>query len=173
MIGAKEGVAKAITTLIGTNITNSVLQTSDRDFKSVDNYTLHKVLQAAFENADRPPVADMLEQLIKVLHYTFNFCKKISANMEIVQNMANKMSAYGFNVGTPAIALMLLANIKTATKHKYGQEFQSAMQSICSKYAYNQKHSKESLKDTMTELTKADLVGNLKDAQAPDTATAN
>ena len=73
MIGAKEGVVEAITTLVGTNITNSVLRTSDGDFKSVDNYTLHEDLQAAFENADCPPVADVLEQLIKVLHYTFDF----------------------------------------------------------------------------------------------------
>jgi hypothetical protein len=123
MIGAKEGVVEAITTLVGTNITNSVLCTSDGDFKSVDDYTFHKVMQATFENADRPPTTDMLEQLIEVLHYTFDFRKKISANMEIVQNMANKMSAYGIDVGTPAIALMLLANIETATKHEYGREF--------------------------------------------------
>ena len=125
MIGAKEGVVKAITTLVGTNITNSVLQISNGDFKSIDDYTLHKVLQAAFENADCPPVVDVLEQIIDVIHYTFDFCKKISANMEIVQNMANKMSAYGIDVGTPA-----LANIETATKHKYGRESRSAMQSI-------------------------------------------
>ena len=50
--------------------------------------------------------------------------------MEIVQNMPNKMSAYRIDAGTPAIALMLLANIVTATKHKYGREFRSAMQSI-------------------------------------------
>ena len=56
MIRAKEGVIKAIMTLVGTNITNSVLRTSNGDFKSVDDYTLHKVLQAAFENADRLPV---------------------------------------------------------------------------------------------------------------------
>jgi hypothetical protein len=41
--------------------------------------------------------------------------------MEIVQNLANRMSAYSIEVGTPSTALMLLANIKTATKHKYGQ----------------------------------------------------
>ena len=123
MIGAKEGVVKAITTLVGTDITDGVLQTSNGDFKSVDDYTLHKVTQAAFENADRPPVADVLEQLIEFLHYTFDFHKKISANMEIVQNMVNKISAYRINVDTPAIALMLLANIETATKHEYGREF--------------------------------------------------
>ena len=112
MIRAKEGVIKAIMTLVGTNITNSVLRTRDGDFKSVDNYTLHEVLQASFENADRPPVVDVFEQIIKVLHYTFDFCKKISANMKIVQNMATKISAYGISVGTPEIVLMLLANIK-------------------------------------------------------------
>ena len=84
MIGSKEGIVKAITKLVGINITDSVLQTSEGDFKSVDNYTLHEVLQAAFEHADRPPAADVLEQLIKVLHHTFDFCKKISAIMEIV-----------------------------------------------------------------------------------------
>ena len=53
---------------------------------------MHKVLQAAFENANRLPMVDVLEQLIDVLHYTFDFRKKISANMEIVQNLANRTS---------------------------------------------------------------------------------
>jgi hypothetical protein len=57
--------------------------------------------------------------------------------MELIQNLANRMSAYGIEVGTPSIVLMLLANIETATKHEYGREFQSAMQRICTKYAYN------------------------------------
>jgi hypothetical protein len=68
-------------------------------------------------------MTDILEQLIEVLHSTFDFHKKISANMELVQNLANRMSAYGIEVNTSSILLMLLANIKTATKHKYGWEF--------------------------------------------------
>ena len=68
MIGVKEGVVEAITTLDGTGITDSVLRTSDGDFKSVDDYTLHKVLQAAFKNADLPQIGYVLEKLIEVLH---------------------------------------------------------------------------------------------------------
>jgi len=68
-------------------------------------------------------MVDVLEQLIEVLHYTFDFRKKISANMETVQNLANRISAYGIGVGTPSIALMLITNIETAIKHKYGKEF--------------------------------------------------
>ncbi len=123
MIGAKEGVVKALTALVETNITYSVLCTSDGDFKSVDEYTVHEVMQAAYENADRLPMTDVLEQLIEVLHYTFDFRKKISTNMELVQNLTNRMSAYGIEIGTPSIVLMLLANIETATKHKYVWEF--------------------------------------------------
>ncbi len=93
------------------------------DFKSVDKYTVHTVVQAAYENTARLPMSDVLEQLIEVLHYTFNFRTKISANKELVQNLTNRMSAYGIEVGTPSIVLMLLANIKTATKHEYGREF--------------------------------------------------
>jgi hypothetical protein len=106
-------------------------------------------MQASYENADCPPMTGVLEQLIKVLHYTFNFHKKISTNMELIQNLANRMSAYGIQVGTPSIILMLLANIKTATKHEYGWEFRSAMQSIHTKYPYNYKHDKASLKVIM------------------------
>jgi hypothetical protein len=83
------------------------------------------------------------------------------------------MSAYGIEVGTLSIVLMLLANIETATKHKYGWEFRSAMQSIRTKYAYNYKHDKASLKVIITELAKADSVRTLKAAPAPSTATAN
>ena len=83
------------------------------------------------------------------------------------------MSTYGIEVGTPEITLMLLANIETATRHKYGQGFQLDMQSICSMFACNHKQYKESLKVIMTELAKADLVWTLKDAPDPSTATTN
>ena len=68
-------------------------------------------------------MVDVLELLIKVLHYTFDFRKKISTNMGSVQNLLNSMSAYGIDFGTQAIALMLHANIETATKHEYGRDF--------------------------------------------------
>ena len=87
--------------------------------------------------------------------------------------MVNKMSAYGIDVGTPAIALVLLANFVTATKHKYGREFRLVMQSIQTTYAYNYKHNGASLKVILTELAKADSVRTLKDAPPPGTATAN
>ncbi len=52
MIGAKEGVIEALTGIVGTHITDSVLRTGDGDYKGVDEYTVYDVMQAAFENAD-------------------------------------------------------------------------------------------------------------------------
>ena len=76
--------------LARTNITKSVLCTSDGNFKSVDKCTVYGVIQAAFKNADCPPMNDVLEKSIEVLRYTFNFRKKISTKMEHVQNLATK-----------------------------------------------------------------------------------
>ena len=84
MIGAKEGVIEALTEMVRSYITDSILRTSDSDFKGVNKYTIHDVMQTAYENADCPPTTNVVEQLIEVLHYNFDFCKKVSANMEVV-----------------------------------------------------------------------------------------
>jgi hypothetical protein len=46
------------------------------------------------------------------------------------------MATWGIIIGIPQF-LMLLANIKTATKSNYGREFHLAMHAICKKYTYN------------------------------------
>ncbi len=65
----------------------------------------------------------MLEQLLKVINHTFNFCKKVSVNMELMQSNTARMAMYGIVIGIPQLTLTLLANIKTATKSDYGHEF--------------------------------------------------
>jgi hypothetical protein len=53
VIGAKEGVVEAVPKLVGSNITNVVLQTAnDSDHKSIDNYMLFAVMAAAINGAD-------------------------------------------------------------------------------------------------------------------------
>jgi hypothetical protein len=90
VIGAKEGVAKAITKLVGNNITNAILRTTNgSDHKSIDNFTLFEVMKSAIDGANQPSTNDLLEQLLKIINHNFNFCKKISVNMEpIVSNAA-------------------------------------------------------------------------------------
>jgi hypothetical protein len=48
VISAKEGIVQAITKLVGSDITDAILQTADRsDHKSIDDFKLFKVLHVA------------------------------------------------------------------------------------------------------------------------------
>jgi hypothetical protein len=66
---------------------------------------------------------DMLEQLLELINHTFDFCKKVSVNMELMQSNAAQMATYGIVIGNPQLTLTLLANIETAAKSDYGRKF--------------------------------------------------
>ena len=143
------------------------------DHNSIDNFMLYEVMKVAIDRADRPSTNDVLEQLIKVINHPFDFSKKVSISMELMQSNAARMATCGIVVGIPQLTLMLLANIKTATKSDYGREFCSAMHTIHKKYAYNHVHDATSLQTILMELTGADGVRALKDAPTPNTGTAH
>ncbi len=89
VIGAKEGVVKALTKLVGSNITAAILQTADgSDHKSIDDFMLFNVMKVANDGADWLSTNDVLEQVLKVINHTFDFCKKVSINMELMQSNA-------------------------------------------------------------------------------------
>jgi hypothetical protein len=174
VIGAKEGVVKAVSKLVGSNITNAILRTADgSDHKSIEDFTLYNVMKVAIDGADRPSTNDVLEQLLEVINHTFDFCKKVSVNMELMQLNVARMGTYGIVIGIPQLMLTLLANIKTATKSNYGHKFCLAMHPIRKKYMYNHVHDATSLQTILTELAGADGVRALKDAPAPNAGTAH
>jgi hypothetical protein len=174
VIGAKEGIVEAVTKLVGSDITDAVLQTANgSNHKSINNYTLFTVMAAAIDGADRPSTTDVLEQLLEVINHTFDFQKKVSVNMELMQSNAARMATYGITISIPQLTLTLIANIEHATKAKYGREFLLAMQAIRKKYTYNHVHDATLLQDIMKDLAGADGVRELKDAPAPGTGTAH
>ena len=67
VIGTKEGIIKVLKRLVGGDILDTVTKTAkaSRD-KSINNYTLHKVLQLAFDNAVCPEVDNVLEMVTKM-----------------------------------------------------------------------------------------------------------
>jgi hypothetical protein len=172
LIGAKEGVVEALTMFVGTDITETILRQADGDFKGMDEYTLHELLKAAVDGADRPPATDILEQLLAVFNYTFDMRKKISLNMESLQALVVRMSTYGINIGTAQITLVLIANVELAAKEDYGCNFQSALHKIRAKYPYSYPHDDTSLKDMLQLLNSADSVQTLKEAPPPASANA-
>jgi hypothetical protein len=65
----------------------------------------------------------VLEQLLEEINHTFDFQKKVSVNMELMQSNAARMATYGIAINIPQLTLMLIANISNATKAKYGHKF--------------------------------------------------
>jgi hypothetical protein len=172
--GAKEGAVKAITKLVGSNVTDANIRTANgSNHKSIDEFTLCKVMKVAIDGTDRPSTNDIMEQLIEVINHTFDSCKMVSVNMELMQLNMARMATYGIVIGIPQLMRMLLANIKMATKSDYGREFCSAIHAICKKYTYNHVHNTASLQIILKELVGADGVRVLKDAPAPSTGTAH
>jgi hypothetical protein len=128
VIGAKEGVTDAITKLVDSNITNTIIRTPNGiGHKGVDDFRLFDVMQATIDGADRPSTNNVLEQLLEVINHTFDFCKKISVNIDLLQSNVARVATYGMVIGLPQLVLTLLANIKTTAKADYGHEFCSAM----------------------------------------------
>jgi hypothetical protein len=117
VIRPKEGVVKAVTKLVGSNITDAVLRTADgSNHKSIDDYMLFAVMAAAIDGTDQPSTTDVLEQLLEVINHTFDFRKKVSVNMELMQSNAARIATYGIAISIPQLTLMLIANINNATK---------------------------------------------------------
>ena len=174
VIGAKEGIVEAVSKLVSSDIADAILRTVEgSDFKSIDDFTLYEEMKVAIDGAEQPTTNDVLEQLIKVINHQFDFCKKVSVNMELMQSNVALMATYIIVIGIPQLTLTLLANIETATKSNYGREFCSAMHVIRKKYAYNHVHDATSLQTILTELAGADGVRALQDAPAPNAGTAH
>ncbi len=172
VIGAKEGVVKAITKLVGSDVTDAILRMANgSNHKSIDNFTLFEVIKLAINGANRPSTNNVLEQLHEIINHSFDFCKKSSVNMELMQSNVAQMATYGIVIGIPQLTLMLLADIESATKYDYGHEFCSAMHTIRKKYTYNHVHDATLLQFILKELVGADGVRVLKEAPAPGTGT--
>ncbi len=95
------------------------------------------MIKVAIDGAGRPSTNDVLEQVLEVINHTFDFCKKVSVNMELMQSNAAQMATYCIVIEIPQLKLTQLANIKTATKSDYGRKFCLAMHAVHKKYAYN------------------------------------
>jgi hypothetical protein len=96
--------------------------------------------------------------------------------MELMQSNAAQMATYySIIISIPqlTLTLLLLANMKTATKSDYGRKFCSAMHAIHKKYTYNHMHDPTLLQFILKELVGTNGVRVLMDALAPNTGTTH
>ena len=104
VIGTKEGVVKAITKMVCSNFINAILRTANsNDHKSIDEFTLYKVMKLAINSANQPSSNKVLEQLLKVINHNFDFFKKVSIIMELMQSNVAQTDTYCIVIGIPPL----------------------------------------------------------------------
>jgi hypothetical protein len=98
-IGVKEGVAAGITKIVGKDITNPILRTSDGiSFKSVDEYQLHQLVTAITEGEDRPEATTIRQQFVNIAGMVFDWRDTVAINVKKFATNAAKTQAYGIRI---------------------------------------------------------------------------
>jgi hypothetical protein len=103
----------------------------------------------------------------------FDFRKKVATNVEILKSKAAQVQAYGINIDTAMMVLIIFANVEHTQQHKWGREFRPAMQTIRAAYPYTNKHNDASLDAILKHLAAADSVRALREAPKTNTEAAN
>jgi hypothetical protein len=145
-IGVKEGIAKGITKIVGKDITNSILRTTDgSDFKSVDDYQLHQLITAISAGAERPEASNIRRQFVHLAGTVFDWRETVATNVERMATLAVKSQGYGLHVHDDLKAIIILANVEWAAQQKWGLEISVAHRSIVAKFKYNHAHDAASI----------------------------
>ena len=105
-IGTKEGIIDAIREKVGSAITDSVLQTSDRtETKSVSEILLSKLFATVLEAAERPTALDTRDEYKALAGTRFDFRTRLVNSVEQLQVKINKAKGYGIivqnNISSP------------------------------------------------------------------------
>ena len=167
-IGVKEGVAAGITKIVGKDITNPILRTTDGiSFKSVDEYQLHQLVIAITEEAERPEAATIRQQFVNIAGMVFDWRDTVAINVEIFATIAAKTQAYVIRVHDDLKAVVILANVEWAAQQSWGMEISVAHRTIKAKYRYDHTHDTASIKEILKVLTGADEARDRRKAPAP------
>ena len=82
-IGVKEAIASAITLIVGAQITNPILLTTDGlEFRRVDEYALHHLISAFMGGAEQPSAPVIRQMMVDMMATTFDWGKSATTNLE-------------------------------------------------------------------------------------------
>jgi hypothetical protein len=167
-IGAKEGAAAGISKVVGTDITDATLCTTDgQDFKTVDEYMLYALMRAVIKGAECPATIKVCKIYVSLCSTKFDFRIKMVVNVERLRSQAAKSKGYGVKVGEDVIVLIIISNVEWAASQDWGGEFCNAMQSIRREFTYNKVHDASSCLNIMKFLVAADEARDLRKAKWP------
>ena len=168
VVGTKEGMVLALRKIVGAHIIDKIAKTPDgSDNVSIDDYTLHDIIQCAIDHATRPEIDDVLALVGGFYETQFDFRNTINQNMLKLKEEATRIKQFGLSINEPELALVLVANITKAAKSRWGTEFRITISTIKKKYTYDYVHNASSLAKLLAECAEADSARNLRDAPAP------
>ena len=82
-IGLKEAIAATMTSIVGGQITNPILRTTDGfGFQTVEEYELHQLLSAVKGVAKRPSATAIRQNMVKVMVTTFDWGESTEKNLK-------------------------------------------------------------------------------------------
>ncbi len=89
IVGTKEGVIKSLIRIVGGGVLDAITMSPDgSDYRSIDDYTLHELMQVAIDHASRPEVDDVRDMLMTWYDTEFDFRKSIHLNMQALKEAA-------------------------------------------------------------------------------------
>ena len=173
ILGAKEGIARAFAKAFGEPITDAVLKDAKGIPRDIDDFMIHQVLDAAKANANRPTPDSVLDSLVEVVHFRFDFRQKFATNNEALRARIANLRGLGLTVDPTQHAFVLIANLEAATKEEWGRDFRSALDEIRRKYSYQHIHDNESIKVILGLAAGADSIRDLRAAPTPDRVSSS
>ena len=116
-IEVNKGVAEGITKIVGKDITNPILSTSNGiSFKSVDGYQLHQLVTAITEGAEQPEETTIRQQFVNIAGMVFDWRDTVTIIVKKFATNAAKTHAYGICVHDNLKAVVILANVEWAAR---------------------------------------------------------
>ena len=169
-IGVKEAIAAGITAIVGSQITNPILHTTDgSDFRTVNEYDLHQLLSAVKGGSERLSATALRQMMVDVMATSFDWRESAATNLEQLLTAIAKAATYGVRFHNDMKGLIVTANVAQAAKQLWGSEMAKAQRKIKAKYLYNRVHDAESIINMMIFGASADKQHNRRRQQRQKT----
>ena len=119
-ISVKEGIMEGVTKIVGRDITNPILRTTDNiNFKSVYQFQIHNFFTAITDGTERPELTNIRRQFVNISGTIFDWRETVVTNVKRMAAMPAKSLGYGVSVHSDLHAVMILVNTKWATQQTW------------------------------------------------------
>ena len=160
-IGVKDAISAAITKIVGAQITNPILRTTDgSDFRTFNEYDLHQLLSAVKGGADRPSATAIRQMMVDVMTTSFDWRESAATNLKQLSMAIAKAATYGVRFHIDMKGLVITANVAHAAHQPWGSGLAEAQRKIKAKYLYNWVHDADPIIDMISFLAAADKQRN-------------